>query len=160
MGEQTGTGVQPPAVRATHRLARDGGSVTVEMAALVLPLAVLMMLFAIFSTRLAGTRLDLNSTAAAAARAASLERSPQAAHDAAAEAAAADLASHRRTCNPMAVTVDTSNFTPGGHVAVTVTCTMTTADLSGLRLPGTLRTSSTAHAVIDTWRTVSPGTGP
>jgi len=142
------------------RRANDAGSVTVEMAALVLPITVAMVIFAVFCTRLAGTRLDLNSTAAAAARAASLARTPQAARDAATRAAAADLAGHQRTCNPLSVTVDTSDFRRGGQVAVTVTCTMTTADLTGLGLPGSLRGSSTAHAVVDTWRDVSNEAGP
>ncbi len=138
---------------------RDDGSVSVEMAVLVLPLAALMAVFAIFCTRLAGTRLDLNATASAAARAASMARSPQAAHDAATKAAQADLSGHGRTCNPLRVSVDTSNFRRGGQVVVTISCTMTTADLTGLGLPGTLTGSSTAHAIIDTHRVVVGG-GP
>jgi hypothetical protein len=138
----------------------DAGSVTVEMAALVLPIAVAIVIFAVFCARLAGTRLDLNATAATAARAASLARTPQAARDAATRAAEADLAGHQRTCDPLVVTVDTSDFRRGGQIAVTVTCTMMTSDLTGLGLPGRLRGSSTAHAVVDTWRDVSHGGGP
>lgn len=146
--------------RARWRYARrDDGSVSVEMAVLVLPLAALMAVFAVFCTRLAGTRLDLNATASAAARAASMARSPQAAQDAATRAAQADLGGHGRTCSPLQVRVDTSNFRRGGQVAVTISCTMTTADLTGLGLPGTLTGSSTAHAIIDTHRAVV-GAGP
>ena len=136
---------------------QDTGSVSVEMAVLVLPLAALMAMFAIFCTRVAGVRLDLNATASAAARAASMARTPQAAQTSATEAAQANLAGHARTCNPLAVSVDASTFVRGGRVAVTVTCTMTTAGLSGLALPGTLTGSATAHAVIDTYRNVSLG---
>ncbi len=64
------------------------------MAVLVLPLAAAMALFAIFCFRLAGTRLDMAAIAAAAARAASMTRTPQAAVDAATEAAQANLADH------------------------------------------------------------------
>jgi hypothetical protein len=127
------------------------------MAVLVLPIAAIMAIFAIFCTRLAGTRLDLNATASAAARAASMARTPQAAHDAATRAARANLAAHHRTCNPLQVHVDTSDFRRGGQIAVTISCTMNTADLTGLGLPGTLTGSSTAHAVIDTHRAVSLG---
>lgn len=145
-------------VRRHRRHGReDAGSVSVEMAVLVLPLAALMAMFAIFCTRVAGVRLDLNATASAAARAASLARTPQAAQTAATEAARANLAGHGRTCNPLAVSVDTSTFVRGGRVAVTVTCTMSTAGLSGLALPGTLTGSATAHAVIDTYRDVALG---
>jgi Flp pilus assembly protein TadG len=129
------------------------------MALLVLPLAALMAMFAIFCSRVAGVRLDMNATASAAARAASLARSPQAAQAAATEAARTNLAGHDRTCNPLQVSVDTSTFVRGGQVAVTVTCTMSTASLSGLALPGTLTGSSTAHAVIDTYRSVNVDEG-
>ncbi len=144
----------PPAVAGRRS---DRGSVSVEMAVLVLPLAVVMAVFAIFCFRLAGTRLDLNATASAAARAASLARSPQAARTAATDAARANLADHDRTCTPLTVDVDTSDFRRGGQVAVTISCTLTTADLTGLALPGTLTGSSTAHAVIDTHRNISLG---
>jgi hypothetical protein len=129
------------------------------VAVLVLPLAAVMAVFAIFCFRLAGTRLDLNATASAAARAASMARSPQAAVDAATETARVNLADHHRTCNPLQVDVDTSNFHRGGQVAVTITCHLSTAELTGLGLPGTLAGSATAHAVIDTHGAVAGG-GP
>jgi hypothetical protein len=88
-----------------------------------------------------------------------MARSPQAAADAATQAAWANLADHHRTCSPLQVDVDTSNFHRGGQVAVTITCHLSTAALTGLGLPGTLAGSSTAHAIIDTHRAVIGG-GP
>jgi Flp pilus assembly protein TadG len=132
----------------------DGGSVAVEMAVLVIPMAIAMTAVAIFVTHWVGARIDMDAAAAAAARAASLTRTTAAAQDAASAAAAADLATHRRTCTPLQVSVDTTAFTPGGQVAVTVTCTITNSALSGWALPGTSTSSSTAHAVIDTWRAI------
>ncbi|BCB74486.1 pilus assembly protein [Phytohabitans flavus] len=126
---------------------------------LVLPLAALMAMFAIFCTQVAGARMDLNSTASAASRAASMARSPQDAQVAATQAAQANLASHHRTCDPLQVTVDTSHFVRGGQVAVTITCTMSTAGLTGLGLPGSLTGSATTHAVIDTYRGLDAGGG-
>lgn len=73
--------------------------------------------------------------------------------------AQANLASHHHTCRPLQVSVNTSSFVRGGQVAVTITCAMSTAGLTGLGLPGTLTGSSTAHAVIDTYRSISPGSG-
>jgi len=146
-------------VAGAHRAMRaDRGAATVEMAVLVLPLAAVMALFAVFCFRLAGTRLDMNATAAAAARAASTTRTPQAAVDAATQAASANLADHARTCNPLTVTVDTSDFHPGGQVAVRVNCRMSTAGLTGLGLPGSLTGTATARAVLDSHTQV--GTGP
>jgi hypothetical protein len=130
------------------------------MCVLVLPLAAIMALFAIACFRLAGTRLDLNATASAAARAASQARSPHTALDAANRTAATNLDDHHRVCSPLQVDVDTSTFRPGGQVAVTITCHMNTAGLTGLGLPGTLTNSATAHAIIDTHRDISPGDGP
>jgi hypothetical protein len=127
------------------------------MAVLVLPLAAIMAVFAVFCARLAGTRLDLNATAASAARAASMARTPDAARDAAQLAATTDLASHNRTCNPLTVEVNTSDFQIGGQVTVTLTCTLSTTTLTGLGLPGTLDGSATATAPIDSHRYLPGG---
>ena len=152
------TGPAQHAARWFRRLHHRGdtGSVTIGMVTWVFPATVIMVLLAIFCFRVAMTRQQLASTAAAAARAASLARTPGAAQDAAAQAASADLAGHNRTCKPMALTVDTSDFRPGGRVRVTVDCTVSTADLTGLNLPGSLSGSATATAVIDTYREVNP----
>jgi len=137
-----------------RRLRGDRGSGTVEYAVFVLPMCVLAVVFMMVCFRVAGARMDLVSTAAAAARAASLARSPQAAIDAANQAATANLAGHNLTCSPLSVAVDTGSFRPGGQVAVTITCTAHTGDLVGARLPGQISGTATAYAVIDTWREV------
>ena len=137
-----------------RQLRGDRASGTVEYAVFVLPMCVLAVVFILVCFRVAGARMDLASTAAAAARAASLARSPQSAIDAANQAAATDLAGHNLTCSPLSVAVDTGNFRPGGQVAVTITCTAHTGDLVGARLPGQISGTATAYAVIDTWREV------
>jgi Flp pilus assembly protein TadG len=147
----------PAASQPLRRLGGDRGSATVEYAVFVLPMCVLAVMLVLVCFRVAGARMDLTSTAAAAARAASLARSPQAATDAANQAATTNLAGHGLTCAPMTVTVDTTNFRPGGQVAVTITCTAHTGDLVGARLPGQISGSATAYAVIDTWREVNIG---
>ncbi|GIH16104.1 TadE family protein [Rugosimonospora africana] len=140
-----------------HRVRQspDRGSATLETAKVVLPLTALMVLFIILCQRVVGTNMDINSTASAAARAASLARSPQEAVDTAQQTAAANLASHHHTCATLTVTVDTAAFGPGGQVGVTVTCRMATSDLIGLGLPGTVSGSSTAYAVVDSYRDVA-----
>lgn len=136
---------------AKQRLRTDRGSESVSTC-MLLVFAVIMATLVVLCFRLASTRLDLNATAASAARAASIARNSQAATDAATTTATANLASHHRTCNPMSVNVDTSNFVRGGSVGVTITCTMSTAGLTGLGLPGTVRGSATARAYIDLHR--------
>jgi len=146
-----------PLRRRRRRRVADVGSVSVEMATLVLPIAVVMALFAVFCFRLAATRLDLGATAAAAARAASITQTPAAARIAAQQAAETNLAGRRLTCQPLAVNVDTSQFRRGGYVVATISCTVSTAHLTGLGLRDTLTATAQARAVIDTWRTVSLG---
>src|SRR5262245_5309562 len=138
-----------------RRWTSDSGSVSVEIATLVLPVAVVMALFAVFCFRLAATRLDLNATAAAAARAASMAQTPAAARVAARHAAETNLAGRRLTCQPLAVAVDTSHFRRGGYVTATISCTVSTAHLTGLGLRGNLTATSRARAVIDNWGTVA-----
>jgi hypothetical protein len=142
---------------ARRQPAEGRGSVSVEMAVLVMPLTALMTIFAVFCARLASSQLDLNATASAAARAASLARGPDSAQAAATRAATANLAGHGRTCDPLQVSVDASAFHRGGRVEVTVACSMSTSGLVGLGLPGTVTASSTAQAVIDTWRPAAGG---
>jgi hypothetical protein len=140
-----------------RRRVADAGSISVEMATLVLPIAVVMALFAVFCFRLAATRLDLNATAAAAARAASIAQTPPAARLAARQAAETNLAGRRLTCQPLVVGVDTSRFRRGGYVVATISCTVSTAHLTGLGLRGNLTATARARAVVDTWRTVAGG---
>jgi hypothetical protein len=143
--------------RRRRRRVADTGSISVEMATLVLPIAVVMALFAVFCFRLAATRLDLNATAAAAARAASIAQTPAGARAAARQAAETNLAGRRLTCQPLAVSVDTSQFRRGGSVVATISCTVSTAHLTGLGLRGNLTATSSARAVVDTWRTAVAG---
>jgi hypothetical protein len=96
--------------------------------------------------------MDLHTTAAAAARAASLQRDP-----AAAQAAAETTAAHADTgCTSLIVRVDTSGFRPGGTVTATVTCTVDLSDLAGLAVPGTTTLTATATSPVDLWRGTTP----
>jgi Flp pilus assembly protein TadG len=125
---------------------------SVEMTALVFPVTVIMAVFLLGTWQLSVARLDVHTAAAAAARAASLQTSPIAAGVAANEAADVALGDAGRTCTTLTVSVDTSQFTHGGHVEVTVACQVTTGDLIGLDAPGAVPTSATARAPIETFR--------
>lgn len=133
------------------------GSVSVEMAVLVFPLTVLLVLAVVLCFRVAAARLNLQAAAAAAARTASLARTPATARGAAGTSVRTNLADHHLTCRPLTVTVDLGDFQPGGQVSVTLTCTVSTRDLVGLAPAGSLTGTATATAVIDTWRTTSEG---
>jgi hypothetical protein len=120
------------------------------------PIMILVTLAVVTCVRLASAVSDVNAAAAAAARAASLARSPGSAVTAGQAAAADTLTGRQVTCQPHAVSVDTSVMVPGGQVSVTVRCTVRLADLTGLGLPGTTEVSSTARQPIDLYRGVTP----
>jgi Flp pilus assembly protein TadG len=119
---------------------------------LITPLLMLLLLLIVAAGRLVDARLQVDSAAIQAARAASLARDPAtAAADATATARAA-LASEHITCSPLAVRPDTADFRPGGQVSVQVSCTVSLAGLSLLHLPGAETLTSRFTSPIDTYR--------
>ena len=140
--------------RRSRRRRDESGSVTAELV-LLTPLLILLLLFVVALGRLASARLEVDGAAAQAARAASIAQSPASATAMAQQTATAALSSDHVTCAQLSVDTDTSQFNPGGSVAVTVTCTVNLGDLTGLRLPASESISSQATSVIDTYRPVS-----
>ncbi len=137
------------------RLKRDEtGSVVAELV-LLTPLLILVLLFVVALGRLAGARIDVDGAAAQAARAASIARDPATAAAMAQQTATAALGSDNVTCAQLSVSTDTAQFQPGGVVAVTVTCTVSLSDLTGLRLPASESISSRFVEVVDTYRSAT-----
>lgn len=134
---------------------RDRGSAAAELV-LVTPLLVIMMLLAVAAGRLVQARLQVDSAAQQAARAASLARDPAAAAADADATAAAALASENLTCGGLGVSTDTSDFRPGGQVSVQVSCTVSLAGLALLHIPGSRTLTARFTAPIDLYR----GDGP
>ena len=109
----------------------------------------------VFVGRLATAEGQVEGAARDAARAASARRSVTAAGQAARVEAEASLQDGGVSCRRLDVRADTSQFEPGGSVAVTVTCQVSLADLDLLGLPGSTTRTATARAPIDLYR----GTG-
>ena len=128
---------------------------SVEMAALVFPVTVIMTVLLLGAWQLSVARLDVHTTASAAARAASLQASAPAAVAAARDTADAALGDAGRSCTDLRVDIDTDDFGRGGSVAVTVTCRITTGDLFGLNAPGSVPTSATARAPVERFREIT-----
>jgi Flp pilus assembly protein TadG len=124
------------------------GSAATELV-LVTPVIILLVMFVVFLGRITTTQAELQDAAHSAARAASLARTPSDAITAASQMADAALGSQRITCSPLAVTVDTSAFRPGGAVSVTVTCSVNLADLGALHVPGAEKLSTSFTEPID-----------
>ena len=129
----------------TTRARGDAGTAVTETVLLV-PVLIVLLLFVVFVGRVTSTDHDVQASARDAARAASVASNPDGAA-AAAQATVTDaLAGRHVRCASLQVDVDTTGFTGDGNVAVTVHCTVSLADVTGLAVPGQ-QTSLTAHAV-------------
>ncbi|MFD0555650.1 TadE-like protein [Stackebrandtia endophytica] len=131
-----------------NRRPRDDGSATIQ-AIVIAPVLILLVMVAVACARIVGMQLDVNASAHAAARAASLARTNSTAHTDATAAATATLADNIH-CDQLKSTVD-GNLAVGSTVTVTVTCTVPLADLAYVPW-GTYTVTASASAPIDTWR--------
>jgi len=134
---------------AGRRVFGERGAVSTELAVLT-PVLLGFMLFAVFAGRVAQMDGDVANAAHEAARAATLHGTPAGATDAAEATAGANLTHRGVSCGELVVAVDTALFHPGGQVAVTVTCHTSMADLAMLAVPGSRTFSASAVEVIDT----------
>lgn len=137
------------------RLRGDGGSAAAELV-LLTPLLVLMLLLVVAAGRLVQARLEVDSAARQAARAASLASDPAIAATAAASTAQLALTGQGITCARHTITLSTSDFRPGGQVTATLSCTVQLAGLSGLHLPAAITITSRFNSPIDVYRSFSP----
>jgi Flp pilus assembly protein TadG len=142
----------PPGGRAWRD---DSGAVTLETIFMV-GLLLLLLLVITALGRLTHADQTADAAAHAAARAASLARSPGDAQTQAHTAAVDSVRQGGSSCRQLTVIVDTTDFTPGGTVTVTLDCTVTLADLGLLGLPGTTTVSSSATSPLDTYRGTTP----
>ena len=139
--------------------AGERGSTSLELAVLA-PALLLLLSLIIIAGRIAVARQGVETAADAAARAASIARTPTSAADDAQAAAAATLANSGLNCATVSVEIDTSGFAVAVGLPATVSATVTcTVDTGGLSVPGlsgqTL--TRTATSPIDTYRTRTDG---
>jgi Flp pilus assembly protein TadG len=132
----------------------DDGSVTVQTV-FAIPVLISVLLFVVLCGRLVETRLRVDSAAQDAARAASLARSSHEAQNAARSAVAGDLGRGGLNCSTYTVSVDITDFRPGGAVRVSVRCAALMSGLTGLGLPGVVGVASHAASPIDQYRGVT-----
>ncbi|QAY68766.1 TadE/TadG family type IV pilus assembly protein [Xylanimonas protaetiae] len=147
-----------PHLSVLRRAERESerGSATIE-AAILVPAFGLLVLLVVLGGRIALAHQVVQSAAADAARAASLERTTTTAHNAATDAATLTLAGQQLDCAHVDVTVEATGFDapPGAAstVTVTVSCAVDLADLTAIPgLPGTRTVEATMTSPIDRWR--------
>jgi len=119
--------------------------------ALLAPAAIGLAIVIVFLGRGVDSRATVQSAAESAAQAAAQERTIPAAR-AAAEQVGAQMLVDPKSCASPRVSVDTSDFRPGGQVAVTVSCTVSTSDLEIINPPRNGPNTATAFATIDPLR--------
>lgn len=133
----------------------ERGSAAVE-AAVGAPAFVLFVGLIIFGGRAATAHQSVESAAADAARAASIERTSSSARAAATSAATTSLSNEGVHCLDIDVTVDANQFTrtvgEAATLSVRVQCRIDLSDLSVPAVPGSRLISATMTSPIDTFR--------
>ena len=135
----------------TRRRRDDRGSIAVEVA-VIAPAFVFLLLLVVFAGKVAEADGNVERAAADGARAASLRQHPGDAVSDAEAAVQANLTHAGVPCADLTIAVDTSEFQPGGSVAVTVRCEASMADVTLLGVPGRRAFSARSVEVIDTYR--------
>lgn len=133
------------------RLSGDRGSSDALGLALLTPAAIGLAVVIVFLGRGVDSRATVQSAAESAAQAAAQERSAAAAVVAAEDVGRAMLVDPS-SCSSPNVSVDVSDFRPGGQVAVTVSCTVSTDGLELINPPSNDANTATAFASIDPLR--------
>lgn len=139
----------------TRHRDREQGSTAVELA-LLTPCVLMVLGLMIAGGRLVTTHAQVDQAAESAARAATLARSPTAAHTAGLRSGQETLSQHGLDCRPGQIQVDMSHFTApqgqAGQVRVHAACTVPLGDLLVPRLPGSVRIPADFASPTDPYR--------
>jgi Flp pilus assembly protein TadG len=146
--------VADPRSRAHGAAHREEGQAIAELV-IVAPVLLLVIVLMISLGRIDSAQGDVESAARAGVQAAVVQDNPSDAQAQAVAAVANTLGTAGLTCPSPQVSTNTSDFTPGGSVSVTVTCVTSLADVSVPGVPGTKTLSATSFAPIDPYRAVS-----
>ena len=131
--------------------ARDGGTMSLELA-LLTPVLIAFMMLMVGVGRMVEAQSQIDGAARDGARAASVGRGPRDARSFA-DRASKDTLSTRDWCQGgPRVDPDLTEWAPGGQVTVTVTCDVDLGGMTLIGLPGTKRMTGTATVPLDTFR--------
>jgi hypothetical protein len=118
---------------------------------LIAPVAVALAMLILWIGRKVDTDAQVQAASSAAAQAAARQRSPMTAAAAAQSTAALMLTDVKACSGGPSVSIDASQFRPGGEVTVVVGCSPQRADLQ-LGHPGPVTFSASSTASIDPYR--------
>lgn len=131
----------------------ERGAVATEFALVMAVVLLSFFALAVYGGRVVQAENDVQSAAHEAARAASLEGTPAEAAAAARQVAAVNLERSGVACaSGQAVSVDLSQFAPGGQVTVSISCSAGFGDVGSLGVASSQTFVASATEVIDTYR--------
>lgn len=140
---------------ATSRARRDAGSITLELTILA-PAVLALLGLVIVAGRIEIAGGAVEQASAAAAREASLARSPEAARQAATQAALDNLNGQDLHCTDLVVVIDAAGFAvPVGspaYVSARVSCTVELGDISVPGMPGSRTLTAETQSTLDRYR--------
>ncbi len=117
-------------------------------------LLILGLMFA--AGRLLLVRQGVADAARTAAESAVVMASPTEASAAASSNALGTLQANAARCTPATVAVDTSHFSPGGSLFVSVSCTEALGEIAFVSLPGSFELTARAGAIVEPYRELVP----
>ncbi len=141
----------PPPWRTRRR--GDTGSLTVELVVLT-PVLLVVAMASLVCGRVVEARQQVVEASRAGAEAAAVLPTVGTAQWVGSMNAVIDLIGRTHTCAHVAISIDTSEFVPGGSVSVHVTCQVLLSDLAFPGLPGSTVVQATATAPLDPYRSV------
>jgi Flp pilus assembly protein TadG len=147
-----------PTVSRSGWAHRDDGSATAEVTLVTSILIMILVLAGVYVHRGVDARIRINDVANQAARAASLQRTPDQARAEARTTATAALSSAGLACRSLNVTT-AADLQPGGTVTVDVSCTVDFGDAILLGASDSQQLSASAVAPVDTWRSTITQSG-
>ncbi len=134
-----------------RRLASERGSSAATLI-MVMPIALMVVWFAVFAGRLVTTQQDVVSAARDGARAAAVSGTTDGGRAAATSAVEQTLRGAGVACSDRTTEVDLGRFEAGGTVTVTVRCTVSIADVTSVWAPGSKVFEASSTAVVDRYR--------
>jgi hypothetical protein len=139
------------------RLADDQGTISTELAVLAGFWIVAFFGLVVLAGRVAQAEGTVQSAAHEGARSATLTGDPATATRVATDVVTSNLERSGVACaNGAEIDIATSDFQPGSYVTVTVTCTATFHDVTGIGVPGSKAFTATATEIIDVYRSATP----
>ncbi len=144
--------MMPRPTSSPERRTRDERGDAAAELTLLAPVLLVILLFVVGLGRMAHASQQVESVAADAARAASLERNTASSASVARQAAQRSLDQAGLSCKAMEVDVDVSRYRPGGTVTVNVTCTASMGDVAMAGFPGQRKFKATSVVPIEYYR--------